>query len=575
MLAAILLLAVPAPCFSQQDAAAKQQVDAALRAGQAAFARQDFEAARQNFAKVVRLAPSMEQGHGALGAALLRLGRYQEAVRELEAAVALQKSDSIAQTNLALAYLQGGEPAKAVARFAALDAQAKAQKRTLPPNVLSNYAHALVATRDLNQAASKMKAAVLAAPREAGLRDDLGSIYAQQKQWNDAQREFAAAVRLKPELAIAHLHLGLAMQALGQPDGVKELERASKLAPENDAIAFEYARALTSAGQDDAAIPLLQRIVTRNPDAIDATYQLALALQRTNHAAEAVDLFNKVIAAQPENAEAMTNLGMALGQMLRAKDAVPVLQRAIELAPDSVTAHQDLAAVFVQLNQIADAITELRAALKLAPNLPQLHYNLGLAFKMQDDPSNAIPELEAAEKLDPNQPEAPLVLGLLYMQTGRYEDAARELKTSLVLRPQNGDGWATLGSVYSKLERLPEASEALHEAIRQLPRSPDPRLTLAGVLVKQNKPTEAAELRKQAADLMRANMNNQRAEVATNAGNSLLKNGDLAGAATQFQEALSYDPKYSEAHEGLAKVYDAKGDKINAAVERQKIAAKP
>lgn len=574
-LVAAALLAVSLSCFSQQEISRSQQADAAYRAGQAAFAHQDFEVAERDFEKAVRLAPAMEQGHGALGAVLLRLGRYNDAVRELETAFAMLKTDSIAQTNLALAYLQAGEPTKAVSQFAALEAQAKIQKRTLPSYVLSNYAHALVATGNLDQAAAKMKTAIFVAPREAALHDDLGSIYAQQKQWSSARQEFAAAVHINPSLANAHLHLGLAMQALGQPDGLKELARGSQLAPENNAVAFEYAKALTNSGQDDAAIPVLQGILSRNPNAIDAIYELALALQRSNRASESVDLFNRVIVVQPENAPAMTNLGMALAQMQRAKDAVPVLQRAVALAPDSVIAHQDLAAAFVQLNQFSDAVTELRAALKLAPDLPQLHYNLGLAFKMQDDPSNAVPELETAEKLDPHQPEAPLVLGLLYMQTGRYEDAARELKTSLTLCPQNGDGWATLGSVYNKLDRLPEATEALQEAIQQLPHSPDPRLTLAGVMVKQNKPSEAAELRKQAADLMRTNMNSQRAEVATNAGNSLLKNGDLAGAATQFQEALSYDSKYSGAHEGLARVYDAKGDKIAAAAERQKAILKP
>lgn len=156
------------------------------------------------------------------------------------------------------------------------------------------------------------------------------------------------------------------------------------------------------------------------------------------------------------------------------------------------------------------------------------------------------------------------------MQAGRYEDAARELKAALTLRAQNGDGWATLGSVYSKLDRLPEATAALEEAIRQSPRQPDPHLTLAAVLVKQNRPAEATEQRKQAAVLMKQNMNRQRAEVATHSAEAQLKSGDLADATVQFNEALSYDTSYAEAHLGLARVYDAQGKKIEAAAERQK-----
>jgi Tfp pilus assembly protein PilF len=159
---------------------------------------------------------------------------------------------------------------------------------------------------------------------------------------------------------------------------------------------------------------------------------------------------------------------------------------------------------------------------------------------------------------------------MLYMQDGRYEDAARELKASLTMRPQNGDAWATLGSVYNKLDKLPEAEAALHEAIQQLPRQPDPHLTLAAVYVKEKKTAEAVAERKQAAELMRGNMNRQRAEVATHSGESLLKAGDLAGALVQFQDALSFDASYRDAHEGLAQVYDAQGRRADAAAERAK-----
>jgi tetratricopeptide (TPR) repeat protein len=159
------------------------------------------------------------------------------------------------------------------------------------------------------------------------------------------------------------------------------------------------------------------------------------------------------------------------------------------------------------------------------------------------------------------------------MQAGRYTDAARELNTSLKLRPENGDGWATLGSVDNHLDKLSEAAMALKEAIRQLPQQPDPHLTLAAVLAKQNQPAEATAERKKAADLMRVNMNHQRAEVASNSANSLLKTGKLDDAIAEFREALTYDSNYAEAHAGLAKALEQQGKVAEAAAERQKAEA--
>lgn len=90
------------------------------------------------------------------------------------------------------------------------------------------------------------------------------------------------------------------------------------------------------------------------------------------------------------------------------------------------------------------------------------------------------------------------------------------------------------------------------------------------MLSQQDQQEEALAERKKAADLMRAHMNLQRAQVATNAGLSLLKSGSLPEAIVQFKDALSYDPNYVEAHVGLAGALERQGDKVDAAAERQK-----
>jgi protein O-GlcNAc transferase len=555
---------------AQEPSANLKQADAYYRTGVAALSRNDLKTALTDFQNVVRLAPSAEQGHSALGAVLVRLGRTSEGIRELEKALAMKPDDGSAQLNLALAYQQSGQAAKALPWFAKLDAAARAEKRPLALSVLVPYAQALAASNQIQAATVKIKEAVARDPRNAELQDELGSLYAQQRDWPRAGQAFEAALALNPNFAMAHLHLGLARRAQQQPNGLEEMAKAYELAPDNALVAVEFGQALASAGQDEQAVPVLEHAVKIDPASAMAAYQLGLVLQRVNRPADAIPLLQRAANARPQDTDVLTNLGMALTQVQKAKDALPILQRAVALTPDSVTAHQDLAAAYIQLNQVEDAVTQLRAALKLSPDEPQLHYNLGLALKMEDNAVDAIPELETAEKLDPSAPEPPYVLGVLYMQVGRYAEAARELNTALKMRPENGDGWATLGSVYNRLNQLPEAVSALREAIRQLPQQPDPHLTLASVLVKQNLPAEATEERKKAADLMRANMNRQRAEVATNSANSQLKSGNVEDAIAQFREALSYDPNYAEAHAGLANALERQGKSAEAAAERKK-----
>jgi protein O-GlcNAc transferase len=554
----------------QEPSAELKQADADYRAGVAALARNDLNAALTDFEHVVHLAPTAEQGHSALGAVLVRLNRTAEGVRELEKALAMKPGDNSAQMNLAMTYEQSGESAKALPLFAKLEAAARAEKKPLDLPLTLAYMRALAATKQFEAAARVMKEAAARNPKDVALQDELGSLYAQQHSWPRAEEAFAAALRIDPGFALAHLHLGLTLQAEKKSGALDELGNAYKLAQKNPVIAVEYGTALGNAGQDARALPVLREARNLDPNSDAAAYQLGLVLQRAGQIDEAIDLLQKAAAGSPQSVEIQINLGMALCQAQRAKDAVPILQRAEAAAPDNATAHQDLAAAYIQLNQLDDAVTELRAALKLSPDAPQLHYNLGLALKMEDDATGAIPELETAQKLNPGAPEPAYVLGVLYMQVGRYAEAARELKASLELRPENGDGWATLGSVYNKLDQLSEAESALRDAIRQLPQQPDPHLTLAAVLAKQNMAAEAAQERKKAAELMRSNMNHQRAEVATNAANSQLKSGNVDAAVEQLREALSYDPNYVEAHRALANALERQGKSIEAAVERQK-----
>ena len=168
------LLSFSCAALAQQVSPALRQADAAYSAGQVALSHNDLAAAQADFEQVVHLAPSAEQGHSALGAVLVARGHPQQAIHELQAALALQKSDPLAQQNLATAYQQIGQPAKSLPLFSALEASSQ----PLSSALLATYARALAATGNLPQAILKMEAALHSEPQTAELHDELGSLYA-------------------------------------------------------------------------------------------------------------------------------------------------------------------------------------------------------------------------------------------------------------------------------------------------------------------------------------------------------------------------------------------------------------
>jgi hypothetical protein len=62
-----------------------------------------------------------------------------------------------------------------------------------------------------------MKEAVAAQPGNAQQRDDLGTLYAQARDRPHAEQAFSEAIRLQPELAAAHLHLGFVSRRSRSP----------------------------------------------------------------------------------------------------------------------------------------------------------------------------------------------------------------------------------------------------------------------------------------------------------------------------------------------------------------------
>jgi protein O-GlcNAc transferase len=545
-----------------------KSADVAFRAGYAAEKTGDLGTARQQFEKVVQLAPKIAEGHSALGSVLLQLGDYGAASRELLRALDLKPGDRTSGINLAVAYEQSGNHERASALFRTLDGTGS----PLPESVVIFYIRALAATHQTESALAKARNAVTAFPQNPGLHDVLGSLEAQRQSWSEAEDEFKESILLDPNFGDAHLHLGLALMIQGlASDAVQELAIASRLSPQSIPTQVELAKALIAAGDTAQAVNVLQQALAKDPSSLDSKYQLALAFQSNGEERRAIPLFEEVVATDPLNAQALTNLGLALVQTGKSKDAVPLYQRALKITPTDPLIYQDLGVAYLQESNLDDAIAEFHAGLRLAHEAYELHYDLGLALKLKDDLPAAASELETAARLNPESPDPPFTLGILDMQRGRFDDAAQQLSTALRLRPENGDGWATLGSVYKQQGKFLEASDALRKAIELMPNQPGPHITLAGVLMQQGQASEAAAERKKAAEISRMAVNRQRATFATNAGNALLSKGAVAEAIERFQEAVSIDPMYMDGHRGLVAALERAGRNAEAQGETQKL----
>jgi protein O-GlcNAc transferase len=579
-----------------------RRADAAFHEGFAARQSGNLEVARNKFAEVVRLQPQIAEGHEALGAVLVELGRPLEGAREFETAAKIKPSDDGIEANLGLAFAQAGEPAKAIPHFHSAESLSRqAGHPALDASFYDAYGRALAAVGRPDGAALQFIAEEAITGPRADIEDAIGTLDAQQSKWDDARKRFEHALTLDGTYVRARIHLAALLRTQKDLQGALDaLGPATALDPPNAAVFVEVGRTLAAAGKDEDALQQFEAAVKADAKVPGVQLEMAMALQRLGRQQEAVPWFQQAVEREPKDVMALTNLGLALTLTGKGKEALVYFKRALaENAKDAVI-YKDIGVCHIQLSAFDEAIEDFEKALTLDPSDPQLHYDLGLAYKFKDRLNEAAAELSKAGEMDPKLQDPPYTLGILYMQMGRLDAAVVELKKAVALRPENGDAWAILGSTLKQDSRLAEAAEALKKAIPLQPGQPGPRITLAGVLaeqaanVSQEADTaeaagdhgkaenlraemkqlrgEAAGYRKEAAELSRTAVSRQRANFALNAGNQQMLRGDIAGAIGRYQEAAAADPSFAEAHNQLAIAYERQGRADEARSERAKAA---
>jgi len=233
-------------------------------------------------------------------------------------------------------------------------------------------AEALTAAGRHEEALTHLRQAVDGEPRARFL---LGVALFNARQFDEAQREFEAFIRLEPTLR----EVVDATDALGS-------------------IAAMHGQPQVAEGHFRAALAM-------NPGHPSARAHLAETLLAQQHFAEAVREYRLYLRLKPNDDEAVTSLGVALfGTGSDNPEAEALFRRAVVLNADNQKANRTLAAALMQRAQYDEASFYARRAVQLAPNDALAHDLLGVALTYQEQPAAALAEFEQASRLSPGDP---------------------------------------------------------------------------------------------------------------------------------------------------------------------------
>ncbi len=275
------------------------------------FEKKDYDNAIPSLRQALELSPDLPGAHAMLGVALLSQGYASQAVPHLEKAQAVPGGEDL----LGVALLESGRTREAIDRLEAalqrkpddpdllyylsqalgllskqlFDRLAERSPASARTRQVAAEAHAAAGNREA--AEKEYRAALALRPDLRGVHLALGELYLGSGDYQSAEREFREEARLAPGSAAAAYQLGVVLLNRGLvPAALAELQRADRLQPGMPETLLELGKAAAAAGDLAQAEKLLRQVLDREQAsrlAESAHYQLAQVYRKLGRAADA------------------------------------------------------------------------------------------------------------------------------------------------------------------------------------------------------------------------------------------------------------------------------------------------
>ncbi|MEN9266024.1 MAG: tetratricopeptide repeat protein, partial [Thermostichales cyanobacterium BF4_bins_65] len=298
-----------------------------------------------------------------------------------------------------------------------------------------------------------------------------GIALVQEEKWAEAIWEFKAALKLNPNLAVAHYYLGQCWLQRGVLDD-----------------------AITSFWVVKNLVPNFQEV---NAHLIRALLQLARQLMDKREFEAAVEKYRFVLSLygedDPARATAHYHLGEALvltKNSLSVDAGIQELQTAIQINPRYLQAHLGLINAYFQKRDYKAALAAAQRLLNLDPDNPEAALLMAKSLYWQGQLQTAIQQFTSLANQHPGLSEGRVYLALALMQTGQLNRARMELTTVLSMDPKHPLGLFAMAWLLALEGDLEESSRKCELALRYNGRLA-PALALQGLLHLEQKRKDA------------------------------------------------------------------------------------
>jgi len=373
-----------------------------------------------------------------------RLGRIREAVSEAQEQVKKHPDDVEAHILLGRVYL-----------------------RSLGDGQGPESGKMLTASIEEYEKIAKLK------PNDLETRLLLGQLYGLNHDSAKAEEQFKLAQDIDPNSE--EVVLSLARLYSEQGDFQKAAKALSDVPADDRSERMDFALAglYDELKKPKEAVEAYKAVLEQNPDNADAKRGLARALTDAGQMDAAAKIYSQMLGSDPQDAQAMIHQADIQRQQGHYEEALATLKKAAALAPDDLQLEYNEALCYDALARYDDAEKMLNSML-VASQAPDGKYS-------DADKSNRELFLER--------------LAIVYREDDKTEDSVATYKQMAALGGmRQSAGWDGAVNSYRDAHMWPEALKVAAEAAKALPDDQEVQLTYAGQMGDAGKTDEALKL---------------------------------------------------------------------------------
>jgi tetratricopeptide (TPR) repeat protein len=506
-------------------------------------------------------------------------------------------------------YIQGAEAFYAQRKFEQAAAACQRVIQVKPdPRVYKILGNARQAQGKVEEAKSCYAKAIELDPDFAEAYTNLGTLYAQEQQWQSAIAFYQKAIALQPNLASTYRNLARVWTQMGQLSEADEcwfkaysLEPAKATPEEHIHLGDNFLRQ----NQVTQAIRCYCHAIELNPNSNEAYQQLGNALKAQKKVQEEVanyrkiierpanifgDLFKTVVLNLNAKAELLQNPqtstlpanvaanSLQLDSTISAEKprvqlqqpttipAVPQQLNTIAPAENSAPATQNSADVLSAVTVVDSGFTADFRQPETADDCIQRAESYCAQKKFEP----AIAECKRAIEIKPDAVAAYKLWGKILQVQGKTEKAIECYKKAIQINSNEADIYVNLGTLYAMGKQLSSAIVCYQRAIAIQPNLAPAYRNLARVWTQQGKQQEANECWYEAYSLEPEKVS---PDQHFKLGNLLFKQGQITYAIACYRRAIELNPNLTAAYQNLATALKKQGKLHEAAVCLEKAAA--